>query len=100
RKALDAAVAEPAPAFREEYEFVLLRRDGHVLEITLNRPEQRNSLPFKAHHELSSIFDAFEADPELWVAIVTGAGDQAFCAGMDLKGTSGGSMPRGGFAGL
>jgi len=100
RKALDAALAEPAPAFRDEYEFVLLRRDGHVLEITLNRPEQRNSLPFKAHHELSSIFDAFEADPELWVAIVTGAGDQAFCAGMDLKGTAGGSMPRGGFAGL
>lgn len=101
RTALDAALAEPAPAFREAYEFALVRRDGHLLEVTINRAEQRNSLPLGAHHELSSIFDAFESDPGLWVAILTGAGDKAFCAGMDLKASGGGgAMPRGGFAGL
>jgi len=76
-------------------------RDGHLLEVTINRPEARNSLPFKAHHELSDVFDAYEADPELWVAIITGAGDKAFCAGADLKSAAqGGSMPLSGFAGL
>ncbi|MCK9540716.1 MAG: enoyl-CoA hydratase-related protein, partial [Novosphingobium sp.] len=100
RKALIAALPKDAPAFRESYEYALVRRDGHVLEVTINRADQRNSLPSPAHHELSAIFDAFEADPELWVAIITGAGDKAFCAGMDLKNASSGTMPEGGFAGL
>ena len=38
-----------------------------------------------ANEELSAAFDEFAADPELWVAIITGAGDKAFCAGNDLK---------------
>jgi enoyl-CoA hydratase/carnithine racemase len=38
-----------------------------------------------ANQELADAFDAFAADPELWVAIITGAGDKAFCAGNDLK---------------
>ena len=90
------------PAFQESYEHVLVRREGHLLEVTINRPEARNSLPMRAHHEMSAIFDAFEADPDLWVAIVTGAGDRSFCAGADLKSAGRGdrTMPHGGFAGL
>lgn len=89
-----------APAFRDSYEYVLVERVGHLLEVTINRPDARNSLPVAAHHELSQIFDAYEADPELWVAIITGAGDKAFCAGADLKAPRGLPMPHGGFAGL
>lgn len=100
RAALNAACPPVRPAFRDSYEHVLVNRDGHVLEVTINRPQQRNSLSFAANQELSDIFDAFEADSDLWVAILTGAGDQAFCAGMDLKGGGSGQMARGGFAGL
>ena len=86
-----------------EFKYVELKRDGNVLEITLNRPEAYNALFSAAHFELAEIFDEFERDPDLWVAIVTGAGEKAFCSGNDLKvSVSGGdmSMPASGFAGL
>jgi acetyl-CoA C-acetyltransferase len=100
RGALNAALPKPFQGWRESYENLLVSRDGHVLEVTINRPEQRNSLSRAAMAELDEVFDAFETDPHLWVAILTGAGDKAFCAGMDLKGGTSGSTPRGGFAGL
>ncbi len=80
------ALNPPEPAgFRDQYEFVKVERDGHLLIVTINRPEVRNCLHSPAHYELESIWDAFEADRELWVAILTGAGSAAFCAGADLK---------------
>jgi acetyl-CoA C-acetyltransferase len=91
------------PGFRDDYEHILVHRDGHVLEITINRPEQRNSLHPPANEELDEIFDAYFADPELWVAILTGAGDKAFSAGNDLIWSASGkpvTVPRNGFAGL
>lgn len=98
---LAAAVPPASAMLRESYQHILVKRDGHVLEVTINRPDHRNSLDFEANSELSDIFDAFEADNSLWVAILTGAGDQAFCAGADLKRAGkGGGIPRGGFAGL
>jgi len=66
-------------------EFCRAERDGHLLVVTFDRPERMNALHPPANQELCEIFDVFEADPELWVAIVTGAGDRAFCAGNDLK---------------
>ncbi|GAA1224137.1 hypothetical protein GCM10009676_02000 [Prauserella halophila] len=92
-----------SPALRESYEHVLVRRDGHVLEVTINRPEARNSLHPEANTELDEIFDAYFADPDLWVAILTGAGDKAFSAGNDLSYTASGNLPwapKNGFAGL
>ena len=86
-----------------DFKYVELKRDGNVLEITLNRPEAYNALFSAAHFELAEIFDEFERDQDLWVAIVTGAGEKAFCSGNDLKvSASGGdmSMPASGFAGL
>ena len=86
-----------------EFKYVELKRDGNVLEITFNRPEAYNALFSAAHFELAEIFDEFERDQDLWVAIVTGAGEKAFCSGNDLKvSASGGdmSMPASGFAGL
>ncbi len=91
------------PAFRERYEHTLLRRDGHLLEITINRPDARNALHPPANEELAEIVDAYLADPELWVAILTGAGDRAFSAGNDLAWSASGKqmwIPKTGFAGL
>lgn len=76
----------------------------HVMLITLNRPEQRNALHPPANHELGAVFDTFESTPDYWIAIVTGEGDKAFCAGADLKHTAsmtGGKFtPPSGFGGL
>jgi acetyl-CoA C-acetyltransferase len=90
-------------ALREEYEHVLVRRDGHLLEVTINRPEQRNALTPPANDELAEVFDAFFADPDLWVAVLTGAGDKSFSSGNDLTWTLTGQpmwVPDTGFAGL
>jgi enoyl-CoA hydratase/carnithine racemase len=59
--------------------------DGHLFIITINRPEVMNAIHYMASEELSAAFDEFANNPELWVAIVTGAGDRAFFAGNDLK---------------
>ncbi|MFI7166298.1 enoyl-CoA hydratase-related protein [Rhodococcus erythropolis] len=92
-----------APRLRDDYEHVLVHRDGHRLEITINRPQARNALFPPAHEELDEIFDAYFADPNLWVAIITGAGDQSFSAGNDLIYSASGKpnyIPTTGFAGL
>ena len=67
------------------HEFTDAQKDGHLLIVTIKRPEVMNSVHPPANMELSDIFDTFVDDPELWVAIITGAGDRAFCAGNDLK---------------
>jgi crotonobetainyl-CoA hydratase len=67
------------------YEYCKVEREGRVTIVTINRPEAMNALHIDAHLELESAFDAFEADPDQWVAIVTAAGERAFCAGRDLK---------------
>ncbi len=84
-------------------EYCKTERDGRVLTVTFNRPEVRNAIHPPAARELDRVFDEFEADPELWVAILTGAGDQAFSAGNDLKYVaSGGEMnwPKTGLGGM
>ena len=84
-------------------EFCKLEREGRVLTVTLDRPELLNALHPPSHVELDGVWREFEADPELWVAIVTGAGDRAFCAGNDLKYQAAGGrveIPVSGFAGL
>lgn len=78
-------------------------RVGHVVTITLNRPEVLNAMHPEAHAELARAFDDYAADPDLRVAIVTGAGDRAFCVGTDLKAlarTGNHTKPATGFAGI
>lgn len=85
------------------YEYILVERDGPLTIITINRPEAYNALNAAAHRELATAFDAYAADDDQWVAIITGAGEKAFCAGHDLKQqASGGGLdtPAAGFAGL
>ena len=68
-----------------DLKFSKVTRKGPVTIVTLSRPEVYNALHTDAHFELNKVFDDFSSDPEQWVAIVTGAGDKAFCAGNDLK---------------
>lgn len=60
-------------------------RHGHVRLITIDRPEVMNSLDFAANEALIECWREFDADDDARVAVVTGAGEQAFCAGADLK---------------
>ena len=60
-------------------------RDDGIAIITLNRPEARNALGKDIRTGLFAAWDRFERDPALRVAILTGSGDKAFCAGGDLK---------------
>ena len=86
-----------------ELKFSKVERKGPITIVTLSRPEVYNALHIDAHFELNKVFDDFSADPEQWVAIVTGAGDKAFCAGNDLKWQAAGGKrgwDKGGFAGL
>jgi len=69
-------------------EFCEVDRDGRLLIVTMKRPEVMNALHPPANAELEGVFDDFVADEDLWVAIVTGAGDRAFSAGNDLKFTA------------
>lgn len=64
---------------------ILYEKKGRVACITINRPERRNALNFEAFGLLAKAWLDFRDDSDLWVAIITGAGDQAFCAGGDLK---------------
>ncbi|WP_255576100.1 MULTISPECIES: enoyl-CoA hydratase-related protein [Cryobacterium] len=71
---------------------VRVEQFGHVLLITLNRPEARNAINPELTLALGEAVEAFDADPDLRVAVITGAGS-AFCAGQDLKNlASGGSV--------
>ena len=90
---------------KSDYEFLTTEVNGHVLEVTINRPDVMNALHPPSHKEFDEVWNEFAQDDDLWVGIVTGAGDRAFSAGNDLKyQASGGDrsmgMPSSGFAGL
>src|SRR5258705_10641378 len=70
------------------YEFATYEKQGRIAVVTINRPERMNSLHPPANFELHEIWNEFERDPDLWVGIVTGAGDKAFSAGNDLRFTA------------
>ena len=83
----------------------LERLPGHVALVTLNRPEARNAINGEVAAGLEAAVDATEADEDVRVVVLTGAGTDAFCAGADLKEVSAGRSgtlvtERGGFAGF
>lgn len=85
------------------YQYVRVEREGPITIVTINRPEVYNALHKPAHLEMEEVFDAFEADPDQWVCVLTGAGDKAFSAGNDLKHTAAGGergWGRAGFGGI
>ena len=89
---------------KTDYEFLTTEINGHILEVTINRPDVMNSLHPPSHREFDEVWSEFTNNEDLWVGIITGAGDRAFSAGNDLKyQASGGDrsgMPETGFAGL
>ena len=64
---------------------ILYERHGHVRLITINRPARMNSMDFAANDAIIERWKEFDADDDARVAVITGAGDRAFCAGADLK---------------
>ncbi len=82
---------------------VLVTTAGHIAVLTLNRPEARNAVNPELRIALSGALDRFEADPELWVGVLTGA-PPVFCAGADLTAIRDGRVDalvdEHGFAGL
>lgn len=63
---------------------------GHVALVTLNRPEKMNALNQELMEGLDAAWQRVRDDDDIWVAIITGAGDRAFCSGRDLfAGTQG-----------
>ena len=86
------------------FDYITTEKQGHILKVTMNRPEVYNAVHADMHHEMAQCWDDFAADDDLWVAVLTGAGDKAFSAGNDLKATATGGnkrgMPESGFAGL
>lgn len=72
---------------------ILVERDGHLTVITIDRAERLNALDAATGAALGRAFEDFEADPDQWVAILTGSG-RAFCTGNDLRAMADGSAPR------
>jgi dehydration protein DpgD len=64
---------------------VRYEKRGHVAYVTLDRPDVLNAMDLRMHEELAAVWDDFDADDQLWVAVLTGAGTRAFSTGMDLK---------------
>jgi len=67
------------------YETLQLEREGHVATLTLDRPERMNAFDSVMRAELPKAWAEIAADQDAWVVIVTGVGEKAFCAGMDLR---------------
>ena len=84
---------------------ILRERRGHVEILTINRPEARNAINGAVSPGMAETLDELTEDPECWVVVLTGSGDKAFCAGMDLKAFASGEGAAiigatGGFAGI
>ncbi len=71
---------------------VLVEQRGHVLVITLNRPEVRNCVDMDVCNGVADAMERAETDPEIRAIVITGAGEQAFCAGADLKAIARGEL--------
>ncbi|WP_395108035.1 enoyl-CoA hydratase-related protein [Actinomadura sp. SCN-SB] len=77
-----------------------IERRGPLTIVTIDRPEARNALTPETMTGLGTAFQDAEGDPEVRALILTGAGDRAFCAGMDLKAFAAGGKPAGDGPGL
>jgi E-phenylitaconyl-CoA hydratase len=62
--------------------------DGRVALLTMDRPEVHNALDFETSDALVAAWERFRDEDDLWVAVLTGAGERSFCAGADLRGVA------------
>jgi len=70
------------------------RQEGKIAVYTIDNPAKMNSLDISSLSELQEHFIAFNNDPELWVGIITGSGEKAFCSGFDVNAFIPGSQSR------
>ena len=75
-----------------DYQQIEFTRQGGIAIIKFNRPEVMNCVGPRTHEELLSSWQIFKTDDSLKVAIITGAGDKAFCSGGDLKAAMEGTL--------
>lgn len=64
---------------------LLTEKRGHIFILTMNRPERHNALSYQLMQRFDEEMERFDSDPDLWVTILTGAGEKSFCSGLDLK---------------
>ena len=90
-----------------QFERIVYEKEGRLALITINRPDRLNAIDALTSHELLTAFSDFRDDDDLWVAIITGAGDRAFSTGNDLvamsqaqAGQGGRDVPRAPFGGI
>jgi dehydration protein DpgD len=72
---------------------VLYAKKDRVAYVTLNRPEVLNAMDLRTHEELAGVWDEVEADDDVLVAVLTGAGERAFSVGQDLRERAGLTAP-------
>jgi enoyl-CoA hydratase len=75
------------------YEQIRYEEHGHVRQITIDRPERMNAIGPVVSREMVDAFGRFRDDDDAYVAVLTGAGPDAFCAGADLKAAMAGFAP-------
>jgi crotonobetainyl-CoA hydratase len=68
-----------------EFQDLIYEKKDHIAQVTINRPEVLNAISPVTQRELIAAFRDFDEDPDMWVAILTGTGPRAFCAGHDMK---------------
>ncbi len=90
-----------------DYKNILVEQEEHLLIVTINRPEALNALSPETNREMEQVFNDFEKNSELWVAILTSIGDRAFSVGGDIKSMASASetgteymIPKTGYGGL
>lgn len=81
------AASDAAPGVVPDDEGPRVRyvKKDHVAYVTLDRPAVLNAMDLRTHEELAAVWDDVEADDDVRVAVLTGAGDRAFSVGQDLK---------------
>lgn len=72
---------------------VTTRREGAILEVTLNRPKVANAIDWETSRLMGEVFKAFRDDPDLRVAILRSSSDKYFCAGWDLRAAAASEVP-------
>jgi enoyl-CoA hydratase/carnithine racemase len=92
-------------AMNEAAQLLYEKRGDHVAVVTLNRPEARNAINAEIAQSLEARVAETEADPDIFVVVLTGKGLDVFCAGADLREVAAGRLdslirPRSGFAGF
>lgn len=71
-----------------DYSYLIVEKKGHIISVTMNRRERLNAFDRNGVEEFIHVLKEYKENPDLWCMIITGAGDRAFCVGLDVKSLS------------